>query len=220
MYNILNEYQINLIFRILISCICGIAIGIERKNRAKGAGMRTHCIVACASAMMMIVSKYGFSDIMEGYDPSRVASSIVSGVGFIGAGIIYVQRCSIKGLTTAAGIWATSGIGMAIGSGMYIIGISGTLLLLVIQIVLHAGTRFMVSHKSKIIKIYEVNKPDFQEQTTRILKEMGVTVNDVGIKRRSDGLYDYAFYCEITSGVSEEYIIKKFDNECIIDVMV
>ena len=94
--------DIILIIRMLISCILGIAIGFERNNRAKEAGVRTHCIVACASAMMMIISKYGFEDLLEfetaadvRLDPSRMAQGIVTGVGFIGAGIIYVQRSNI-----------------------------------------------------------------------------------------------------------------------------
>ena len=84
MYNVLTEYHINMIFRMLVSCLCGMAIGFERKNRAKEAGIRTHCIVACASAMMMIISKYGFEDLIQAYtsadvrlDPSRMAQGIV-----------------------------------------------------------------------------------------------------------------------------------------------
>ena len=99
MYNVLSEYHINMIFRMLVSCLCGMIIGFERENRAKEAGIRTHCIVACASAMMMIISKYGFEDLIQAYtsadvrlDPSRMAQGIVTGVGFLGAGTIYVQR--------------------------------------------------------------------------------------------------------------------------------
>ena len=90
MYNVLTEYHINMIFRMLVSCLCGMAIGFERKNRAKEAGIRTHCIVACASAKMMIISKYGFEDLIQAYtsadvrlDPSRMAQGIVTGVGFL-----------------------------------------------------------------------------------------------------------------------------------------
>ena len=151
--------DIILIIRMLISCILGIASGFERNNRAKEAGVRTHCIVACASAMMMIISKYGFEDLLEfetaadvRLDPSRMAQGIVTGVGFIGAGIIYVQRSNIRGLTTAAGLWATSGIGMAIGSGMYVIGTSGTVILLAAQLLLHKNSRFMGSHKCKLVR--------------------------------------------------------------------
>ena len=129
----IETYHINLIFRIIISCICGILIGFERKNRAKEAGVRTHCIVACASALMMIISKYGFYDIIQNasligadvrLDPSRLAQGIVTGVGFLGAGMIYIQRGSIRGLTTSSGIWATCGIGMAIGFAIALVAMA------------------------------------------------------------------------------------------------
>lgn len=122
--------------RIVVAGICGCIIGYERKNRNKEAGIRTHAIVALASALMIVVSKYGFYDIVE-YDASRVAAQIVSGIGFLGAGIIFVRHNTVSGLTTAAGIWATAGIGMAIGSGLYYIGIITTVLVVVIQILMH-----------------------------------------------------------------------------------
>ena len=87
--------------------------------------MRTHAIVAAGASLIMIVSKYGFSDIAH-YDASRVAAQIVSGVGFLGAGIIMYRRDSLRGVTTAAGIWATAGIGMAVGAGQYILAASAT----------------------------------------------------------------------------------------------
>ena len=224
MYSVLAEYHINMIFRMLVSCLCGMIIGFERENRAKEAGIRTHCIVACASAMMMIISKYGFEDLIQAYssadvrlDPSTMAQGIVTGVGFLGAGTIYVQRSNIRGLTTAAGLWATCGIGMAIGGGMYVIGFSATLIILATQIILHSSGKFMTSHKSKYIKIYGIETPNFQQQTTKLLNEMQVKVNEVAVARHSDGLYDYTFYCEMPGSVVEEEIIKLFENKCTLD---
>ena len=224
MYSFFTEYHVNMIFRMLISCLCGMIIGFERENRAKEAGIRTHCIVACASAMMMIISKYGFEDLIQAYssadvrlDPSRMAQGIVTGVGFLGAGTIYVQRSNIRGLTTAAGLWATCGIGMAIGGGMYVIGFSATLIILAAQIVLHSSGKFMTSHKSKYIKIYGIETPNFQQQTTKLLNEMQVKVNEVAVARHSDGLYDYTFYSEMPGSVVEEEITKLFENKCTLD---
>jgi len=175
----------------LISCICGTVIGYERKSRAKVAGIRTHCIVACASAMMMIVSKYGFGDLIHGIDtladvrldPSRMAQGIVTGVGFLGSGMIYHQRGSTNGLTTAAGVWATSGIGMALGAGMYTIGISSTLIILFIQYVLHSKNIFTRSHKSKTLKISRIAERGFQEKVTSQLSEMGIIILDVSVSK-------------------------------------
>ena len=134
------------LIRIAIAGVCGILIGIERKNRSKEAGLRTHFVVACGAALIMVISKYAFFDVIQAgaygnievrLDPSRVASTIASGIGFLGAGMIYVHRHSVTGLTTAAGIWATSGVGMAIGAGMYTLGIGATLLIVIAQYLLH-----------------------------------------------------------------------------------
>ncbi len=101
---------IEMMLRVVLAAVCGGIVGIERSRRFKDAGVRTHCMVACASAVMMIISKYGFMDLIDGArgaDPSRVAAGIVTGVGFLGAGMIYRDRHqSLKGLTTAAGLWS------------------------------------------------------------------------------------------------------------------
>ena len=111
--------QLEYLVRILGAAICGLLVGYERENHLKTAGIRTHTIVALASAVMMIISKYGFQDILAldhiGLDPSRVAAGIVTAIGFLGAGVIFTRNISVSGLTTAAGIWATVGIGMAFG---------------------------------------------------------------------------------------------------------
>ena len=127
------QVQGEYLLRILIACICGGAIGIERTLRQKYAGFRTHVIVALGAALMMIISKYGFLD-MAMYenlraDASRVASNILTGISFLGAGMIVLKGGSVRGLTTAAGIWSTAAVGMAIGAGMYFIGILSTLII-------------------------------------------------------------------------------------------
>lgn len=126
----------NFIIRLCIAGILGGLIGIEREFRSKGAGLRTHFLVALGSALFMLISQYGFENIPAGhFDASRVAAQVVTGIGFIGAGIIIFQRNSVRGLTTAAGLWVTSAIGMACGSGLYILAaISTVLVLLVLEI--------------------------------------------------------------------------------------
>ncbi|WP_278410548.1 MgtC/SapB family protein [Phocaeicola coprocola] len=120
--------------RLFVAGTMGVLIGLEREYRAKEAGYRTHFLVALGSALMMIVSQYGFMEVLKTdlirLDPSRIAAQVVSGIGFIGAGTIILQKQIVRGLTTAAGIWATSGIGLAVGAGMYAVGISATLLVL------------------------------------------------------------------------------------------
>ena len=136
------EFQMVCAVRLILASCCGLCIGIERTNRLKDAGIRTHLIVCMGAALMMLVSKYGFFDVSPlteffKADVSRVASSVVSGVGFLGAGIIFERNRSVTGLTTAAGIWTTAGIGMAMGAGMYLIAGAGTIIIITAQSLLH-----------------------------------------------------------------------------------
>ena len=113
----------------------GAAIGIEREYHAKEAGLRTHLLVALGSCLFMILSVYGF-DFMLGhdhvsFDPSRIASQVVTGIGFIGAGTIILQKQMVRGLTTAAGLWVTAAIGLACGNGMYWIALVTTAVVLI-----------------------------------------------------------------------------------------
>lgn len=141
--------QLEYLLRILGAALCGFIVGYERENHLKTAGIRTHTIVALASAVMMIISKYGFQDILSmnhiGLDPSRVAAGVVTAIGFLGAGVIFTRNINVSGLTTAAGIWATVGIGMAFGAGMYALGLMATICIVIIQFLLHRRFRWLKS---------------------------------------------------------------------------
>ncbi len=123
------------VFRLFVAGLMGALVGLDREYRAKEAGYRTHFLVSLGSALIMIISQHGFDGVLHevgvGLDPSRVASQVVTGIGFIGAGTIILHKQTVRGLTTAAGIWATSGIGLTIGAGMYVLGISATVLTLI-----------------------------------------------------------------------------------------
>ena len=113
----------------------GAAIGIEREYHAKEAGLRTHLLVALGSCLFMLLSAYGFDAFLGhdhvSYDPSRIASQVVTGIGFIGAGTIILQKQVVRGLTTAAGLWVTAAIGLACGNGMYLIAAITTVIVLI-----------------------------------------------------------------------------------------
>ncbi|WP_061795156.1 MgtC/SapB family protein [Serratia ficaria] len=140
----------DLLLRIALAGALGGLIGLERQLRAKEAGLRTHILVGIGSAMFMIVSKYGFDDLLSlshvELDPSRVAAQVVSGMGFLGAGTIMIQKQVVKGLTTAAGLWVTAAIGLVIGSGLYQIGIYGTLMTLVVLEVFRQLSNRLIGH--------------------------------------------------------------------------
>ncbi len=161
--------QLEFVFRVLLAAACGGAIGYERERRLKMAGIRTHLIVCIAAALMMIVSKYGFGDILGqtgiGLDPSRIAANVVTAIGFLGAGVIFIRNQNVSGVTTAAGLWATVGVGMAIGAGMYFIGIVVTGIIVLLQVILHTRLVKEAVTEQIVIRMSPEEDPDilFQE---------------------------------------------------------
>ena len=123
------------VWRLVLAALFGTIIGLDREYREKEAGFRTHFLVSLGSALMMIVSQYGFSEILThdgvSLDPSRIAAQVVSGSGFIGAGTIIFNHQIVRGLTTAASLWATAGIGLTAGAGMSWLALAATILTLV-----------------------------------------------------------------------------------------
>ncbi|CAJ1224469.1 MgtC/SapB family protein [Lactococcus lactis] len=192
--------QLDWLIRLILAGVCGYAIGYERNSRSKNAGTRTHLIVALSAALMIIVSKYGFMDIISTHgvnlDPSRIAAQIVSGIGFLGAGMIFVHNQSVNGLTTAAGIWATSGIGMAIGSGLYFIGIVATLLILLFQIILHQNYRWIKSATSDhlILQLEDFGGLQLLQQQ---LKEEDVKILSIKVEKKSNNSLKTELYLNL-----------------------
>lgn len=215
--------QLEYIFRIILAGICGMIIGIERKNRSKEAGIRTHFVVACGAAIMMVVSKYAFFDVISKgiyenvevrLDPSRIASTIASGIGFLGAGMIFVHKNTITGLTTAAGIWATSGVGMALGAGLYVIGIVATGIILCAQILLHRNFQWLKLPKTKILAVKRVDRENYQQYLTEKFREKGIIVRDVSIDLdTSTNLSRYIFTIEIPADTNEDEIISMVEYD-------
>ena len=157
--------NLEFLFRILLATVLGAAIGLERTKRQKEAGVRTHCIIACASAVFMILSKYAFIDTAalagsRGSDAARIAAQVVSGISFLGAGVIFKNGSSIRGLTTAAGMWGTAAVGMAIGAGLYWLGLMEAVVLVVIQLVLH---RFPVGGDAETTQEVTVHMEDSED---------------------------------------------------------
>lgn len=174
--------------RILLSAVLGALVGLERTKRQKEAGIRTHCIIACAAAVFMILSKYAFVDPADvlgsrGADGARIAAQVVSGISFLGAGVIFKNGNSIRGLTTAAGIWATSAIGMAIGAGMYWVGLITTVIMMVAQVVLH---RFPVAGDAAVtqeLAVSMTDTPELHQALNQLLDSHGGNVTDSALSR-------------------------------------
>ena len=163
------------ILRLFIAGLLGAVVGLDREYRAKEAGYRTHFLVSLGSALIMIVSQYGFQQIIQensvSLDPSRVAAQVVSGIGFIGAGTIIIQKQFVRGLTKAAGIWATAGIGLAIGAGMYGVGVAATILTLIGLELLSFIFKSLGMRSSMII--FSTAEKDIIQKVTRVLSDRG-----------------------------------------------
>ena len=173
--------QLEYLLRLLIAALCGLAIGYEREIKLKDAGIKTHFIVAVGSALVMIISKYGFQDLVGliniSIDPTRIASQVISGVGFIGAGLIFIKEKNIVGLTTAAGIWATAGIGLAIGSGLYFIGLSATIIVIIGQIFLHRNIKWVLCYsKTEILSLIIDGNPLSINEIKKIITDQNISI--------------------------------------------
>src|SRR3978361_2151649 len=125
-----DVHEWDLIWRLGLALVLSASIGLDRELRQKSAGLRTYTLVGVGSALFMLISKYGFFDVLAanevGLAPSRVAAQIVSGIGFLGAGLIFVRRDSVRGLTTAAGVWLTAAVGAAAGASLAVLAIAPT----------------------------------------------------------------------------------------------
>jgi putative Mg2+ transporter-C (MgtC) family protein len=184
-----NSSQFEYLLRILLAAVCGAFVGIERAKRRKEAGLRTHVIVAMASALAGIVSKYGYMDVIAmgmNAEASRIASNVLTGIGFLGAGIIFVKGGSVKGLTTAAGVWATSIVGLSIGSGMYIVGIGTTLLLITLQIVLHRYVPGDMVMLGRVIVSLTNDRMERVDIIKEKLTELKIVITKIDLVRNGD----------------------------------
>lgn len=205
--------QLDYLLRLFIAAVCGMAIGYERKNRMKEAGIRTHFIVAIGAALIMIISKYGFQDQIGwpnmSLDPSRIAAQVVTGVGFLGAGVIFMQKQTIVGLTTAAGVWVTAAIGLSIGSGFYFVGIAATVITILGQILLHGKIRFLSSPRTETLMLQIVDNADAIKLLQDIFEDNEIIILNLKSKRDEKSSL---INVEVIIRVYESFNMTKFLN--------
>lgn len=201
-----NQYSIiqnaDFFFRLLFSFVVGGLVGRERSKRFKEAGMRTHMIVCCTTTLLMIVSKYGFADLAagggiesygtRGADAARIAAQAVSGISFLCAGVIFKVGGSIKGLTTAAGIWLTASLGLAIGAGMYFPVIGTLILLWANQYIIRRLPFATDAHGGNHLEFKVKNGTHFNEALHEQLKVWDALVTQSTVTRNAEeGTTDY-----------------------------
>ena len=208
---------------LVTAVVCGALIGIERTLRQKEAGIRTHIIVALGSALIMIVSKYGFFDIVGladhvNLDGSRLAAQVVTGISFLGAGII-VFKGTVKGLTTAAGVWTTAGIGLAAGAGMYGIAVYATLILLIVQVVIHKILP-VENTSTNAVTMKLKDDPEAIESITKLFKDNGYILISSSVEKK-DSKYICLFTIRAKTHINPDDISKLFTgNEYVLSLSV
>lgn len=175
--------------RLVVAALLGSLIGLERERLDRGAGLRTHMLVCLGSALIMIVSAFGFADILGTpnvvLDPSRVAAQVVSGIGFIGAGtIIFLRHEVIKGITTAAGLWTVAAIGLAVGGGMYVAAMITAVLALIILLVLNPLTkRYFSKYQQRNIKLI-IHREEFSlKEIHAITEEWHLALRQITVQK-------------------------------------
>jgi len=180
--NTLLEHEIvQLVVRLLAAALLGAAIGYEREFRGKGAGVRTHMLVAMGACLFMLISKYGFGD-SDKFDAARVAAGVVSGIGFLGGGLIIKSKSNlITGLTTAAGLWVTAAIGLGAGSGMVLMAAICTALVILCTEILN-----MFHFRLGFHQITVVFTSDNEKALEEAVQQLGKSVKYLSFSRQGE----------------------------------
>jgi putative Mg2+ transporter-C (MgtC) family protein len=181
----------DLMMRLAVAMVLGALVGLERERLERAAGFRTHALVCVASALIMVVSTYGFAESAV-LDPSRIAAQVVSGIGFLGAGVIILRKNTVRGLTTAASLWAVAGVGLAAGSGLYIAAGAGTLFMLIVQAVMRPIESYFFAHQAERQRIF-IETDDVSRvfaAIPTIASRRGARVQTIQFERHRNGRRD------------------------------
>lgn len=184
------------VLRLGLATLLGALVGLERERRERAAGLRTHAIVALAAALMMVVSTYGFSDVlgpgqMVQLDVSRIAAQVVSGIGFLGAGVIIFRQSVVRGLTTAASVWAVAGLGLACGGGLFAAAAVATTLLLLLQVVLRPiEQRIFSDHREQRLVLRVERGPGSLASVEAAIRQAGVRIESLRVQPMPGGQED------------------------------
>ena len=190
-----SQLELTMVLRLIVAAILGGIVGMERGSGDRPAGFRTHILVCVGSALFMLVSIYGFDDIAPvttnleddigtRRDTARIAAQVVSGIGFLGAGTILHEGLTIKGLTTAASLWIVSAIGLAVGSGMYLLSTVATMLTMLTLVTFRTWEKRFAGTRSdrRFIRVVTRNTPGIITEITAFLSDCGIKVKTLNVK--------------------------------------
>ena len=214
----LTLYSIPL--RIVAAIIISGVIGMERGLKNRAAGFRTYMLVCIGSCIIMMINQYVFQAMGTG-DPTRMAAQVISGIGFLGAGsIIVTSHNQIKGLTTAAGIWTTASVGLAIGAGMYTVGICATIIMIVFQLMLHKYLTKLENTSNEFTVVLNDN-PESVKEFREMLKSMNIKLETCKMERNNDSTItlDITIKKSRTTSMDEIMLLAE-QNENVLSVEI
>jgi putative Mg2+ transporter-C (MgtC) family protein len=192
-----------------LALLLSLAIGLEREIRQKDAGLRTHTLVGIGAALFVLISKYGFTDVLEHnlvvLDPSRMAAQIVSGIGFLGAGLIFVRRDTVRGLTTAASVWVTAAVGSAASAGLPVLAALATGMYMVVTLILPIARRRLPLMPAGTSTL-RIRYPDGRGILRQVLGETirrGFTIDDLSTESVGDAVVAVTMHVRGKQPVSE-----------------
>ena len=191
-----NSIQFEMVIRLILAAVLGGIVGMERGSGDRPAGFRTHILVCAGSALIMLVSMYGFEgfdkipfEYPKNRDSARIAAQVVSGIGFLGAGTILHEGITVRGLTTAASLWMISAIGLATGAGMYFVSVAATVITFLTLTAFHSvEKRFAVANSKsdkKYIRVTASNTPGLVAEVATFLSQSGIKVKTINVQNSS-----------------------------------
>ena len=194
--NFTNSIQFEMVIRLILAAVLGGIVGMERGSGDRPAGFRTHILVCAGSALIMLVSMYGFEgfdkvpfEYPKNRDSARIAAQVVSGIGFLGAGTILHEGITVRGLTTAASLWMISAIGLATGAGMYFVSVAATIITFLTLTAFHSvEKRFAVANSKsdkKYIRVTASNTQGLVAEVATFLSQSGIKVKTINVQNSS-----------------------------------
>ena len=209
-------WQVALV-RILVSFFIGMLIGIERETHDQPAGLRTHILISIGATVVMLISIFipqTFTNLQNG-DPGRIAAQVVSGIGFLGAGAILKYGADVKGLTTAASIWAMAALGLAVGAGMYIIGFIGAAVILFALTIMNLFEKRVFKERTvRKIELYIKKKDSDIQALKNILKRQDIRIISTGFERNINDANDkIVFLVGVTRKIDIQKLSSNFEKQ-------
>jgi len=217
--------QFELSLRLVVGAALGAVVGLEREIHDHPAGMRTHLLVALGATLFAVISGYGYAAVRQaglgaGFDPTRIAAQIVTGIGFLGAGAILQMGASVKGLTTAASLWATAAVGVAVGSGEYLLGTVATVLVVFSLGPLNAIIRQLRPRGSRILDMrLELATLDALGSVTEHATRLGAELSAISSRKLGKGRYELEMSLRLPSGSSPQRLVAVLGGLPSVDVI-